>query len=102
MTDYRNRRSASAGFSDLSKRKRAQYLEGAEALYGGAVRAAREDVGASAIDPAGLEGNLTPLPGGKKSEGGESFVRCPECGTTDRGRHADGWKVGAMAEMGKR
>ncbi len=69
--DTRNRRSSSADFGELSKRKRAETLEGFAALVGGAVRAARE-------------------------------VRCPECGTTDRRAHADGCKVGAMAEMGKR
>ena len=27
-------------------------------------------------------------------------VCCPECGTVDRRQHAEGCKVGAMAEMG--
>ncbi len=40
--DTRNRRSSSADFGELSKRKRAETLEGFAALVGGAVRAARE------------------------------------------------------------
>ena len=36
------------------------------------------------------------------SASGDLRVRCPYCGTTDRRKHAEGCKVGAMSELGRK
>ena len=98
------RRGKSQDWQDLPKRDQKAIREGMDALYGRsatddeAYQEAQRDKSRHAREVSApvkrdFVVNREPFPGAPR-------FACPECGTVDRRQHAEGCKLGAMAEMG--